>query len=48
MTFDLMLVLGGCCTLLIGVMAALRDNGTDAGLLFVDGHLDCYDGASSP
>ena len=42
------LVLGGCCTLLIGVMAALRDNGTDAGLLFVDGHLDCYDGASSP
>ncbi len=42
------LVLGGCCTLLIGVMAALRDNGADAGLLFVDGHLDCYDGASSP
>jgi arginase len=42
------LVVGGCCTLLIGVIAALRDNGTDAGLLFVDGHLDCYDGASSP
>jgi arginase len=42
------LVLGGCCTLLIGVMAALHDVGKDAGLLFVDGHLDCYDGASSP
>jgi arginase len=41
------LVLGGCCTLLIGVAAALRDIGADAGLLFVDGHLDCYDGASS-
>ena len=38
------LVLGGCCTLLLGVMAALDD----AALLFVDGHLDCYDGASSP
>ena len=37
------LVLGGCCTLLLGVMAAVGD----AGLLFVDGHLDCYDGASS-
>jgi arginase len=42
------LVIGGCCTLLIGVMAALHDAGKDAGLLFVDGHLDCYDGASSP
>jgi arginase len=42
------LVVGGCCTLLIGVMAALHDIGKDAGLLFVDGHLDCYDGSSSP
>ena len=38
------LVLGGCCTLLLGAMGALPGTG----LLFVDGHLDCYDGASSP
>jgi arginase len=40
-------VLGGDCTLLIGVGAALRDRKPNAGLLFVDGHLDCYDGATS-
>lgn len=40
-------VLGGDCTLLIGVGAALRDHKPGAGLLFVDGHLDCYDGATS-
>jgi arginase len=42
------LVVGGCCTLLIGVFAALRDQYGNAGLAFVDGHLDFYDGASSP
>jgi arginase len=41
------LVVGGCCTLLIGVFAALRDGYGDVGLAFVDGHLDFYDGASS-
>jgi arginase len=41
------LVLGGDCTLLIGVAAALRDSRPGAGLVFVDGHLDCYDGNSS-
>jgi arginase len=41
------LVLGGDCPLLIGVAAALRDSRPDAGLVFVDGHLDCYDRASS-
>jgi arginase len=42
------LVLGGDCTLLIGVAAALEQIHPDAGLLFVDGHLDCYDGRTSP
>ena len=41
------LVVGGCCTLLIGVFAALRDGYGDVGLAFVDGHLDFYDGVSS-
>ncbi|MCG3212658.1 MAG: Arginase [Anaerolineae bacterium] len=39
------LLMGGCCTLLIGVAAALDD---DVSLVFVDGHLDFYDGRSSP
>jgi arginase len=42
------LLVGGCCTLLIGVFAALRDHFGRAGLAFVDGHLDFYDGHSSP
>lgn len=42
------LVLGGCCTLLIGVFAALREHYGRVGLAFIDGHLDFYDGRSSP
>lgn len=42
------LVIGGCCTLLIGVFAALRDHVGRVGLAFVDGHEDFYDGATSP
>ena len=42
------LVLGGDCTLLVGVFAALRDAGRRPGLWFVDGHADFYDGATSP
>lgn len=41
------LLIGGDCTLLIGVAAALAQTHPDAGLLFLDGHLDCYDGATS-
>ena len=43
-----LLVIGGCCTLLIGVIAALRQEYRDIGLAFIDGHLDFYDGKSSP
>jgi arginase len=42
------LLVGGDCTLLFGVWAALARVRPDAGLLFVDGHLDCFDGQSSP
>jgi arginase len=42
------LIIGGCCTLLIGLFAALRAETGHAGLAFVDGHLDFYDGRSSP
>jgi len=39
------LVLGGDCTLLLGVFQALPGG---SGLWFVDGHADFHDGASSP
>jgi len=39
------LVLGGDCTLLLGVFRALSPG---CGLWFVDGHADFYDGESSP
>ncbi|MBZ0277666.1 MAG: arginase family protein, partial [Anaerolineae bacterium] len=42
------LIMGGCCTLLIGVFAALRKEIGTVGLAFIDGHLDFYDGHSSP
>ena len=42
------LLIGGCCTLLIGVAAALKTQVGSVGLAFVDGHLDFYDGHSSP
>lgn len=42
------LLLGGDCTLLIGVAAALKNHFGPAGLAFIDGHLDFYDGRSSP
>lgn len=39
------LVLGGDCTLLLGVFSAAPDG---SGLWFVDGHADFFDGESSP
>jgi arginase len=42
-------VLGGCCALVPGVAAGVRraHSGT-VGLAYVDGHLDLYDGRTSP
>jgi len=41
-------VLGGCCTLMIGLGAATRDTIGPFGIAYIDGHLDLYDGQSSP
>jgi arginase len=41
-------VLGGCCTLLSGALAGARDALGTVGLIYVDGHLDFYDGHTSP
>lgn len=43
-----LVVLGGCCTLQVGATAGVRDRYPDAALVFVDGHMDLYDGVSSP
>lgn len=42
------LIVGGCCTLLLGVTAALHDVAPGAGMVFIDGHLDFYSPTSSP
>jgi arginase family enzyme len=42
------LVVGGDCSLLLGVGFALRRRLDRPGLWFVDGHTDTYDGAASP
>jgi arginase len=44
-----LVVLGGCCTLVPGVAAALRlAHSGPLGLAYIDGHLDTYDGKTSP
>lgn len=42
------LLCGGDCSILIGIAAALADAAPDTGLAFIDGHLDCYTGDTSP
>lgn len=42
------LVIGGCCSLLIGTAAAVQDVHPGAGLAFLDGHYDSYPPHSSP
>ena len=44
---DPLLVLGGCCTLVPGLLGGLADAGHTPRVAYVDGHLDLYDGASS-
>ncbi len=43
-----LVVLGGCCALMIGLGAATRDRIGRFGVAYIDGHLDLYDGQSSP
>jgi arginase len=42
------LVVGGDCTILVGIGRALAQDAPGAGLVFVDGHFDTYDGGNSP
>jgi len=42
------LLLGGCCSILMGAGAAVRDTRGRFALAYVDGHLDMYDHVSSP
>ncbi len=42
------LLLGGCCALVMGAVAGLRDAAGRVGVLNVDGHVDAYDGLGSP
>jgi arginase len=43
------LVVGGDCTILLGILAAMRDeHASRIGLWFLDGHADFYDGSTSP
>ncbi len=42
------LVLGGCCALVPGAVAGLRDAVGTAAVVNVDGHLDLYDATTSP
>jgi arginase len=43
-----LVILGGCCTLAVGAIAGVRDRFPDAGVVYLDGHLDLYDGRTSP
>jgi arginase len=42
------LVLGGCCALVPGALAGVRDAVGALGVAYVDGHVDVYDGTTSP
>jgi arginase len=42
------LVLGGCCALVPGALAGVRDAAGRVGIANVDGHVDVYDGRTSP
>ena len=41
------LIVGGCCTPIIGAVAGARDALGHVGLAYVDGHADLYDGRTS-
>lgn len=41
-------LVGGCCTLLPGALAGVGDALGQVGLAYLDGHLDTYDGQTSP
>jgi arginase len=42
------LLIGGCCSMVMGAVAGARDELGRIGLVYVDGHMDLYDGQTSP
>ncbi|WP_374374273.1 arginase family protein [Dongia sp.] len=42
------ILLGGCCTQVVGALAGMRDALGCIGVAYLDGHLDLYDGETSP
>lgn len=42
------ILLGGCCTQIVGALAGVRDVIGRTGVAYLDGHLDLYDGVTSP
>lgn len=42
------ILLGGCCTQVVGALAGMRDALGRIGVAYLDGHLDLYDGETSP
>jgi arginase len=42
------ILLGGCCTQVVGAFAGMRDVLGRIGVAYLDGHLDLYDGVTSP
>jgi arginase len=42
------LVMGGCCSFVPAALAGAQRSMGDVGLVYVDGHLDLYDGETSP
>ena len=45
---DRPMLVGGCCSFLMGAIAGARDVYERVGLAYIDGHLDLYDGKTSP
>jgi len=45
---DRPLLVGGCCSFLMGAIAGARDVHKRVGLAYIDGHMDLYDGKTSP
>lgn len=41
-------VMGGCCSLVPATLAGAQRSRGDVGLVYLDGHLDLYDGSTSP
>lgn len=41
-------LIGGCCSFMMGALAGAADHIGNVGLAYIDGHMDLYDGKTSP